>query len=1312
MRFLASILGASAAWLVDQACATSLSALENGFNSPASISARTRVQRPTRCPSQCNSYDTAQWFVYPSASRVARCNETMLLDFTVYNPLNDSDRRHTIRSCVANKTGTLKNAIGATSCCLVSSQSETTYQVGSWSTPSSTVSNSSSEGSSVLQDVSAYMTGNCQKSSIFAFSECAHIAVGMYVGGSVHHPQNIDSAVKEVANVLQDTSSYQIDLNGDLAAVQQHVQTWSDGDCVSGFTTINNNSSAALQRRSTCSYLKVVWGDLCASLVTECGITADEFYEYNPASDLYSTLAIGQYVCCSAGSLPDLAPSSYANGTCYTYDVQSGDTCSRIAADYTLTVDDIDSFNFDTWGWYGCDDLQAGSSICLSNGTAPLPLPIANAVCGPQVPGTNFTGTTNAGEWAALNPCPINVCCDIWGQCGNTPDYCNYTLAASGAPGTVPPGSNGCIWNCGTTIINDATEPAAYSSVGYFEATNIDRPCLDMNAFTIGPESYTHVLFAFGNITSDFAVSVAGAEQQFNYFTELVGMKRIISFGGWDFSTDPDTYMIFREGVTAANRDTFVENVANFVTGNDLDGVDFDWEYPGEPDIPGIPAGSDEDGSNYLEFLTAMRAALPDKSISITAPSSYWYLKAFPIVEIAEAVDFITYMTYDLQGVWDLEDKWAQDGCTAGDCLFSHVNLTETMWALSMISKAPVATSMIMVGVASYGRSFEMTTVGCWTSSCTWEAAGEAEPCTQTAGYISNAEINQILQENSNAQSLYSSGDSSNILVYNDTQWVSYMSSANKANRMAYYKTFNFAGTGEWAIDLEAFEPYVSSFSNSTSPGLTLEEFSSDPGGETLDVDTDIPCYSVSPSMNTSTELESVVVLGSIYIDEIFTEYAGDPTDWVFQMTSGHLHDTCASFPSTGSGYCSDLDEQWCFDGTITSGLYWASFLASELYATWVQWYDAFNQASFLSFLDISTIATTFTPTTVGNSLSFGSFLSSFSTALGIGTSVLPDPTGLFGDFSSGISTIESIIGLFPSESDFTLPAESDLETGMSVMLGTLVNSTLYALSNLSIAVFENPNEAATKISADLIDGPFTHPLANYFYNAKTVSTINTGNFTALINKITSTIEKYLVGAALADGDYYVVKVTVISEADCTDVAEYYMNDACYKLAYPGSSTSVAGQSIQAEASNTTITNIESYDINVADMIQNSEACQNATGVYYGAVDVNVTDVASSGTLPACFYNLPVFQLHDVTLTSSSGGDCQTYTPAGEFSPCYITFYQNGSTSTVTAGQTYLPTNLQSAFTEKYCTCGYTPPCEGTMNGTTNGTTNGVNIVR
>ena len=37
-------------------------------------------------------------------------------------------------------------------------------------------------------------------------------------------------------------------------------------------------------------------------------------------------------------------------------------------------------------------------------------------------------------------------------------------------------------------------------------------------------------------------------------FKALPGVARILSFGGWSFSTDYDTFPIFRTGVTAAQR--------------------------------------------------------------------------------------------------------------------------------------------------------------------------------------------------------------------------------------------------------------------------------------------------------------------------------------------------------------------------------------------------------------------------------------------------------------------------------------------------------------------------------------------------------------------------------------------------------------------------------------------------------------------------------------------------------------------------------------------------------------------------------------
>jgi GH18 family chitinase len=91
---------------------------------------------------------------------------------------------------------------------------------------------------------------------------------------------------------------------------------------------------------------------------------------------------------------------------------------------------------------------------------------------------------------------------------------------------------------------------------------------------------------------------------------------------------------------------------------------------------------------SYLKFLTVLKQQLgTDHSVSIAAPASYWYLKAFPIDRIAAAIDYIVYMTYDLHGQWDAGNPNAYDQCASGRCIRSHVNLTETRNSLA-ISKS------------------------------------------------------------------------------------------------------------------------------------------------------------------------------------------------------------------------------------------------------------------------------------------------------------------------------------------------------------------------------------------------------------------------------------------------------------------------------------------------------------------------------------------------------------------------------------------------------------------------------------------------
>jgi hypothetical protein len=146
-------------------------------------------------------------------------------------------------------------------------------------------------------------------------------------------------------------------------------------------------------------------------------------------------------------------------------------------------------------------------------------------------------------------------------------------------------------------------------------------------------------------------------------------------------------------------------------------------------------------------------------------------------------------------------------GCEGANCLRSHVDLTESYNALSMITKAGVPADKVIVGISSYGRQFRMTNSGCTHANCTFVGPqSKATPgrCTDVPDYISNAEIKEIVQKNPSAK-VFDTGGGSKYMTY-DGNWVSYMDDMDKISRTNLWKGMNFGGAVEWAIDLNSFD--------------------------------------------------------------------------------------------------------------------------------------------------------------------------------------------------------------------------------------------------------------------------------------------------------------------------------------------------------------------------------------------------------------------------------------------------------------------------------------------------------------------------
>ncbi|KAM7196728.1 putative glycoside hydrolase family 18 protein [Naviculisporaceae sp. PSN 640] len=840
------------------------------------------------CPITCDDQLPSNWTVYTDYERLARCDQPMLFDFSLYIPVTDPEAPTKLRVCnagdraaskpgfpVVNKTSTesilarrnlAPRAIPSSAACAAPKNASETKASFLVSEQGAKADNQEDVVEVLTQLRHFFLTAECESTLMFAGAGDA--VAGVYIGSGIAH-DGLKSVVGALLDSIEDkgvtqTAIYQlcsdqrprtntfgvaISANGNITAVQNAVKTWNEAGCVGGFsnsswsanapklsaailespfdqglgTNHTTNSTLSIRnldhhsrlgRRGMCRTRTVEANDGCHSLATKCGISTADFSKFNDkdlCTDI-NALQPGMLVCCSEGGMDDLKPKPGADGICATYHVQRDENCASIAGKHGLKVADINKFNqLKTWGFTTCDNLMADMNICLSEGKRPMPYPNKDALCGPTKPGSDSSYVEDDNDLINMNPCPLNACCNVWGQCGISKDFCVKRPNPFGGPGTSLL-KNGCISSCGNQIIKSDKAPIVYSRIAYYETWNFDRDCLHMRVADANPGGrYYMIHWAFANINpKDWTVSINDTFKQWDKFKQL-DMHKVISFGGWGYSTEPATYDILRQAMSPVNREKFATNVAKFVEDNGLEGVDFDWEYPGAIDIPGTPPGKPEDGTNYLRFLTTMKQKLAKgKTLSIAAPASYWYLKAFPIEKMAAVLDYIVYMTYDLHGQWDAGNQYSIDGCPAGNCLRSHVNLTETKLVLSMITKAKVPSNKIFVGESSYGRSFKMAQAGCKSPSCTFlgdrlNSAAKKGVCTDTSGYISNAEITDIILTAEKVNSWWDEDSDSDMLVYDDTEWVAYMTDITKERRRGQWKELNFLGTVDWAVDLQDF---------------------------------------------------------------------------------------------------------------------------------------------------------------------------------------------------------------------------------------------------------------------------------------------------------------------------------------------------------------------------------------------------------------------------------------------------------------------------------------------------------------------------
>ncbi|PLB44327.1 bacteriodes thetaiotaomicron symbiotic chitinase [Aspergillus steynii IBT 23096] len=382
--------------------------------------------------------------------------------------------------------------------------------------------------------------------------------------------------------------------------------------------------------------------------------------------------------------------------------------------------------------------------------------------------------------------CPLNVCCSEFGFCGTTEEFCGSGCQSGCDPVNQP--------SC-----SGSSSEAVY--IGYYEGWNPNRPCDVVLPENINVNPWTHLYYSFAGIdSSDFTITTTN-DNDIEYWPKFNALKKkkpslktYISVGGWDVGGKVFSDMVRFPGT----RKAFIDSSISMMTEYGFDGIDIDWEYPAADDRGGAP----RDTANLVTFLSELKNAVGTKfGLTITLPSSYWYLKGFDLPGIAKYVESFNFMAYDIHGTWDGTSKWTSS------VVNPHTNLTEISAGLDLLWRNNIDPSKVLLGLGFYGRSFTLADSSCTEPGCDFYTKNNhtggavAGTCTGTSGFLSDYEINRII-DGFSGNINYDETAGVNWMTWSGDQWVSFDDGRTLKQKADFANSKCLGGLFSWALDL------------------------------------------------------------------------------------------------------------------------------------------------------------------------------------------------------------------------------------------------------------------------------------------------------------------------------------------------------------------------------------------------------------------------------------------------------------------------------------------------------------------------------
>jgi chitinase len=283
-------------------------------------------------------------------------------------------------------------------------------------------------------------------------------------------------------------------------------------------------------------------------------------------------------------------------------------------------------------------------------------------------------------------------------------------------------------------------------------------------------------------------------------------LKTIISVGGWTWSN-----RFSDVAASATTRETFANSAVDFLRKYQFDGVDLDWEYPVSGGLPGN-SYRPEDKQNYTKLLQTIRQKLDAAGaadgktylLTIASGAGPSFIQNTELSAIAQTVDWINIMTYDMNGGWQTQSGHNAPlyyDPAAGSANLPNASTFNVDAAVTAYFAAGVPANKLVLGVPFYGRGW---------AGCPAAGNGQYQNCTGTAqagtwengafdfydleaNYIGKNGYTRYWNDTAKVPYLYNAANKT-FISYDDADSIGYKVSYLKTNGLAGAMFWEFSG--------------------------------------------------------------------------------------------------------------------------------------------------------------------------------------------------------------------------------------------------------------------------------------------------------------------------------------------------------------------------------------------------------------------------------------------------------------------------------------------------------------------------------------